>query len=256
MSRRLAGERKVNGLLYRHRTAKIKIRFAFLAALLGALGACAYQNSTLEPDHPIARKFTWFSYLAGDDIRSGCISGSKPHYRFVYNAIYTEQVRAYDLIPAAEAGRYHVKTQVTDQANLANISTDFSTLDLIQPWRPKISVLNIAERELSLLNKALQKSNYFSSQPPDKNLFSIDFYWTVAACISGVFRFNAYLWPSKEFNDLRFVKLLKRWDFTDIPFNPPRSATAFDVYGTNNEDEYVNYFSVKFDSDGKMRIWR
>ena len=53
-------------------------------------------------------------------------------------------------------------------------------------------------------------------------------------------------------NDLRFVKLLKRWDFTDIPFNPPRSATAFDVYGTNNEDEYVNYFSVKFDADGKM----
>ena len=194
--------------------------------------------------------------MAGDDIRSDCLNGSKPRYRFVYNGIYTEQVRAYDLIPSPEAGRYNVKAQVTSEANLTTISGDFSSFDLLQPWRPAVSIHNIAEKELGFLNKALKNSHYFDAAPPDENLFSINFYWTVAACINGVFRFNAYLWPSKKFDGLTFVKLLERWDFTDIPINPPRSATGFDFYGTNDEDEYVNYFSVKFDSNGKMRILR
>ncbi len=242
--------------MYRCRSKLNFIRFAFLVVLIVALGACTYQNSGLEPDHPISRKFTWFSYLGGEDIRNGCTIGSKPRYRFVYNGIYTEQVRTYDLMPASAPGRYHVKVQVTNKANLASFSTDFSSLDLIQPWRPVVSVHNIAEKELRFLNKALKNSHYFSSTPPDENLYSINFYWTVAACIDGAFRFNAYLWPSKKFDGLVFVDLLIRWDQTDVAINPPRTATAFDIYGTNDEDEYVNYFSVKFDSNGKMRIWR
>ena len=179
-----------------------KFRFAIFASLLCLLTACAYDNPTLLPDNPGVRKFTWFSYLAGDDIRAGCVPGSKSRYRFVYNAIYTEQVRSYDLLPSSEAGRYAVKVQVTDRANLSNISLTFSTLDLFQPWRPTVSVLNISDNELKSLNSALKNSHYFSSDPPDINLDSIDFYWTVAACIDGAYRFNAYRWPSQRFEEL------------------------------------------------------
>ncbi len=56
---------------------------AALAAPLLVLSACTYRG---ESDNPVVRRFTWFSYLNGDDIRAACRADTRERYRFVYNA--------------------------------------------------------------------------------------------------------------------------------------------------------------------------
>jgi len=52
----------------------------------------------------LTRELAWFGYLVDDDIRDACRAGLDRD-RFVYTAVYTEQVRAYDLsIDADGAG--------------------------------------------------------------------------------------------------------------------------------------------------------
>src|SRR5690606_6468296 len=62
------------------------------ALCLIVLAACTYRGA----DDPVSRKFSWFSYLNGDDIRRECVAGAADRYRFVYNGINVEQVRTYD----------------------------------------------------------------------------------------------------------------------------------------------------------------
>src|SRR5258708_39640919 len=68
------------------------ILFLGLAGL--ALAGCTYSGGI---DNPLVRKFEWFSYVAGDDIRSKCGPGSPPQYRLGLNPHWDEQVRASDL---------------------------------------------------------------------------------------------------------------------------------------------------------------
>ena len=65
--------------------------------LLWAVGlsACTYQGHI---DEPVTVKATWYSYLAGDDIRQTCVPNGLPRYRLVYNGRYEEQLRSYDLV--------------------------------------------------------------------------------------------------------------------------------------------------------------
>ena len=66
-------------------------------------------------DQPVIRKFTWFSYIGADDIREKCKYSSNPQYRFVYNGVYNEQVRTYDIYQV-EKDRYEIK--LTSQKKL------------------------------------------------------------------------------------------------------------------------------------------
>jgi hypothetical protein len=70
-----------------------------LALGLGiGLAGCAYHGSF---DDPIQRRFQWFSFIGGDDIKAACRPGSSAsidRYRFVYNGRYAEQLRAYELV--------------------------------------------------------------------------------------------------------------------------------------------------------------
>src|SRR5262245_39277258 len=74
----------------RHRRVLSAALWLLPATLLG----CQYTGGV---ENPVARKFTWFSYVGGDDIRRSCTPSSQPQYRLVYNAHWQEQVRAYDL---------------------------------------------------------------------------------------------------------------------------------------------------------------
>ncbi|MDA0240525.1 MAG: hypothetical protein O3A84_10935, partial [Proteobacteria bacterium] len=94
-----------------------------LLILGGLLSACTYQGATVEgfgTDHPITRKFSWFSYVGGEDIRTACVTGAPDRYRFVYNAVYNEQVRSYDLVASPEPGRFDLKAAVSGEANLSS----------------------------------------------------------------------------------------------------------------------------------------
>jgi len=62
------------------------------ALLVLALGAgCTYGGGDIA--EPLQRKFQWFSYVGGDDLKAECAPGRAPRYRFVYNATW-EQINS------------------------------------------------------------------------------------------------------------------------------------------------------------------
>ena len=71
----------------------------FCAALV--LGACEYVE---RPENAAERRFTWFSYLVGEDLKESCRSHAPPRYRFIYNAIFSEQVRTYEINGLSDGG--------------------------------------------------------------------------------------------------------------------------------------------------------
>ena len=80
----------------------------FIFALLGAAACTTYEGP---PSNPVERSLTWFSYLAGDDIRAACRQGGSDHYRFVYNAIYEVQIRGYELTPTPGGAELTVRAR-------------------------------------------------------------------------------------------------------------------------------------------------
>ena len=228
------------------------LRFA-LPILAALLSACAYQGATVPvfgTDNPVARKFSWFSYLAGDDIRNRCGPGAAERYRFVYNAVYTEQVRSYDLVPSPEAGRFDLTVRVTGAADLSSLTTDLARPDLFAPWRPALSTTRLRRVDVDSLAAALRQDGLLGRPARRLELPSIGFYWIVATCRHDRFSLNAILWPASQFDSGLFHKLLFSWDFTDVAVNPPRPTTEFQIYGTNDEEEYVNYFQVRLGPAG------
>jgi hypothetical protein len=212
------------------------------------LSACSYQGGG---DQPVIRKFTWFSYIEADDIRAKCKSSSNSQYRFVYNGVYNEQVRTYDIYQV-EKGRYEIKINVTEEADVSSITLNLEDPDLFQPWNPRSSITNVSVKQINLLERTLKNVGFFVSSPPSGNLTSIDFYWVVSACTDQKFRQNAYIWPEEKFKNAAFPKLLSIWDFTDIPINPPRDTSNFSIYGTTETKNFRNHFNLKFGSDGLL----
>ena len=212
------------------------------------LSSCSYQGGN---EHPVIKKFTWFSYVASEDIRKKCNYTKSSQYRFVYNGVYNEQVRTYDISDVGE-GRYKIKINVTEEADVSSIAFHPDNIDLFRPWRPKTSVTHVSAKEIDVLTKTLTDIGFFVSLPPSINLPSISFYWVVSSCIDGKFQQNAYLWPEENFKKAEFPKLLSVWDFTDIPINPPRETADFSIYGTTETESFRNHFNLKFGSSGLL----
>jgi hypothetical protein len=233
---------------YPHFNFKFGIKTFWAIMLLGLLG-CTFEGGS---DQPAIRKFTWFSYIAADDIQRRCGEAKGDRYRFVYNGVYNEQVRSYDILPA-DKGRYKVVINVAEEAQISSFSLNANNPDLFQPWRPNSSETNLSAADVGILQKTLRNAGFFDSPPPSENLPSIGFYWVISACIDGQFNQNAYLWPNMNFKQAQFGKLLSAWDFTDIPVNPPRETSDFSIYGTNDTEEYRNHFNLRFGRNGLIR---
>ena len=223
--------------------------FGGLAATL--LVSCAYEGSY---ENPVARKFSWFSYLSGDDIRAACKAGAPERIRLVYNAIYTEQVRSYDIAPSAEPGRFDLTARVTGTADLSTVSTSFEAPDPFKPWRPAKSVTSLRPEDLVNLKLALEADGFFAPTRVGLELPSQNFYWVGATCIDGHFHFNAFLWPKDRIDNFTFPKMLFAWDFTDVPVAKPRKATLFDIYGTRIPEDKFTIFTVKLAKNGLWRL--
>ena len=74
---------------------------AFALAFAAAVPASA-QRADRNVDLPIVRSVSWFGYVGGDDIRAACQPGARTHIRLIYNALWEEQVRSYDLFPQSD----------------------------------------------------------------------------------------------------------------------------------------------------------
>jgi hypothetical protein len=208
------------------------------------LVACSYNNK--EDQSPLARKLSWFSYLASDDIRESCGKTVVNQFRFVYNAMYLEQVRTYDLEPI-RGDLSRIKMKITQKAELSLLEIDTKKMDFLKPWRPIKSNTDIRKEDVELLTKSLESVNFFSPNESVTRLSSKDFYWLVTACVRGVFFQRAYLWPEYNFDDIGFISLLKSWDFSNIAYNPPRKTDLFNIYGTKDKEKYSNNFIVTLD---------
>lgn len=179
------------------------------------------QRVTRNVDTPIVRSLNWFGYVGGDDIRAACIPGGRNHIRLVYNALWEEQVRTYEIFlqPDGTAGlNFGV---LADQGNVSNLLVGGGG-DVLNPWRMRQGqrLLNVGEtRQLMGL---LQASAAFGPPRDGLRLPDNDFWWTIASCRNGVWGFQAYHYPTDGFVNVKFAEQLFAWDNVKVPVNRPR----------------------------------
>ena len=203
------------------------MRMASLAALAVSLLAASHawaQRPDRTVDAPIVRSINWFSYVAGDDIRAACQPGARNHLRLIYNAIWKEQVRAYEIFlqPDGTAGMSVGVLQAQGWgADVSNLLVSKGS-EIMDPWgmRKGQRVLEVADaRELVGLMDA---SAAFGPPPDGLRLPDNDFWWTVASCRDGRWGFQAYHHPTDGFAKLKFADKLFALDPVAIKVNRPR----------------------------------
>jgi hypothetical protein len=207
-----------------------------LAVILPA--ACAYQGGT---STPVERNLTWYSFLNGDDIRASCPAGTGDRYRLVYNGVYIEQVRVYDIRAGSPQFPGQMETRVFGGNDVRSI-TFSRPRDAFTPWRGQSVVKPLTDEEVDRVADALRRDSL--AQPLDGRLelASDDFYWIVAACLDGRFHFNAFRWPSPRFTALTFPDLLFAWDATEVPINRPRKVDPLRLYGAQSGQDMRNAY--------------
>ena len=228
---------------------EMKLRSILMLPLIPlAMAACAYQGT---PTTPVERNLTWYSYLNGDDMRPVCTAGAPDHYRLVYNGIYIEQVRAYDAVAGTPQSPGQITSRVLGKTDVRTLRLS-APRDVFTPWRGQTAFTPLGDDQLDRLKEALATD--LDSHPLSGRLElpSDDFYWIVAACMDGEFRFNAFRWPSPRFEALKFPDLLSSWDKTGVPFNQPRKVDLFLLHQASPGEEMRNAlrFNIAAEKNG------
>ena len=225
---------------------------ASLLIVIAVLPACSYVGR----DDALSQRFTWFSYMNGDDIRAHCAPGALDRYRFVYNGVYIQQVRTYDIVPDSASG-FVMRARVLGPSDLSNVTfrdplatLTQDPLEILAPFAGKKGSTGLGGRDIDSLDAALAQSGFFQPAPAGLYLRSDDFFWIGVACIGGRLTFNAFRFPSASFANLTFPRLLFAWDPTGIPVNPPRELTSFDIYGQATVEDKYPRFTLTVGTDG------
>ena len=198
---------------------------ANLVALL-TLGACSAAGPS---SAPVPHTLEWFSYIAGTDMQAACREGAPEGYRFVYNAVYTEHVRTYDLSIDGAGSTGLLRSAVFGGFPVSTISLD----DPLAQWRGEISWASVPPGSIAQIRAALVEAGFFTPPPAGTFLDSGGFYWVVNACIDGRHHFNVFAAPAQPVGELGFFVHLLRYDRTGIAVNPvrPRGARGEDRPG-------------------------
>ena len=187
---------------------------AALCALAVLLGAC---QATGPAGNPVSRTFTWFDYLGGGDIRRSCGPGASPRYRFVYNALWPEQVRTYDVsLGPAPAVETHVFS--------GGVDVSYSGGQLFPSWFGRGTRHELTAREAAGLAQALA-ANVPEPAPIGSFLRSDDYYLTASRCVDGRFSFAAWRMEDADLARLPFLPALLPYDRSGQPVNPPERLT-------------------------------
>ncbi len=200
----------------------MKMRFALALglALLTAATASA-QRADRNVDMPIVRSLHWFGYVGGDDIRGACRPGGRSRIRLVYNALWEEQVRTYEIFLQPDGTAGMEIGVLADQGNVSNILAEGGT-DVLSPWRMKHGQRLLDVAETRRLLELLQASAAFGPPRDGLRLPDNDFWWTVASCRNGTWGFQAYHYPTDGFANVKFAEQLFAWDNVKVPVNRPR----------------------------------
>src|SRR3954471_5052202 len=114
-----------------------KLMTAALGLTLGIIGTASAQRPDRAVEQPVVRSLNWFSYVAAGDIRAACRPGGRNRMRLVYNALWEEQVRTYELFlqPDGTAGlNIGVLVDQGPATNVSNITIG-ELGDVTGPWR-------------------------------------------------------------------------------------------------------------------------
>lgn len=208
---------------------------------IAMFGVAACTTYTGEPANPIERSLTWFSYLAGDDIKAACRSGAPDRYRFVYNGIYQRQIRGYELTPTATGAELTVRAR--------GISGQVDRFGFDHPFGPWEMVNGRAELDNATAAKIVDDFATAVATSPSaagKNLDSNAYYWIVASCSGGVFSLHGFLYPDVDTNALAFAKLLLAHDDSGVPFRAAKHVEGLDR----------DVFSVQINAAGNDLVGR
>lgn len=186
-----------------------QLRMTAIVFAIAGVAGCAYQGGDI--GDPVTRKFHWFSYVEGEDIKSTCQPGTPDRTRLVYNGIYEEQLRMYEL----DGLRRLLTVRVVDQGNGAR----FSAEDLSGPWRAEEKTVPLDEPTYGRLVAAFTASAMFAPPPVGLDLPSHSYYWTAATCKDGRYGFTAWKYPSPAFDAIAFAQPLFALDPTGVPVN-------------------------------------
>jgi hypothetical protein len=206
----------------RTRTKAMKLLLALaIGLILGGAGVASAQRADRNVDMPIVRSLNWFGYVGGDDIRAACRPGGRSRVRLVYNALWEEQVRTYEIFlqPDGTAG-LNVGV-LADQGDVSNLLIERGE-DVLSPWRMKHGQRLLDAAETRQLMGLLQASAAFGPPRDGLRLPDNDFWWTVASCRHGVWGFQAYHYPTDGFANVKFAEQLFAWDSVNVPVNRPR----------------------------------
>jgi hypothetical protein len=211
---------------------------AVFAAAMMVLGACTADpnGEGREIEAPIGRSFYWFRYIGGADIRDTCTSGAPDRLRLVYNAVWGEQVRIYDIVGPRMTARVLTDMSVGLELEISSIG------DLLGPWKARKAdrVLNAAE--LDQLNQALAASGGFGPPASSRDLQSQEFWWSVASCRNGRWGYAAYDFQTDGFARVRFAEPLFALDpmARQLPPPPPRH-TAGERMGRESQQTHSKW---------------
>ncbi len=180
-------------------------------------------DRAVEP--PIVRSFNWFSYVGGDDIRAACAKpGSRNRLRLVYNGLWEDQVRAYEIFLQPDGTAGMTVGVLQGQGTGADLSQLFvrNGDDVTNPWRMRKGQRLLNGGETRELVGLLEASAAFGPPPDGLRLPDNDFWWTVASCRNGVWGFQAYHYPTDGFARVKFAEKLFALDNVPIAVNRPR----------------------------------
>lgn len=208
---------------------------------LAVLAGCA---SGGEVDNPLVRKATWYSFLNGDDLTAACVAdrpGSPVprHLRLVFNGVYAEEVRIYDL--REEGGQTRLALRRLTPAPLT-LSLGGSAAGaagaVFDPWRGETVVVPVTETEAEDL-LAVVIADGLTSDPPPRGLTldSRDFYWVVSGCLGGKRVFNAWRRGTPRHAALTFDDRLAAWPGLARPLPVWREAEP-DSFETRRREQF------------------
>lgn len=197
------------------------LSFLVFGAVLGWAATASAQRADRNVDPPIVRSLNWFGYVGGSDIRAGCTPGSRNRVRLVYNGLWEEQVRTYELFlqPDGTAG-LNIGV-LADQGDLAQLLISQGD-DVTNPWRMRRGQRLLDPSQTRDLMDALRASAAFGPPRDGLRLPDNDFWWTVSSCRDGLWGFQAYHYPTDGFANARFMEKLFALDTVRVAINRPR----------------------------------
>jgi len=183
------------------------------AALMGlTLAGCAAKGPAT---NTFVMRYQWLDYVQGEDIKALCEAGAPARIRLIYNAIFTEEVRTYDLT-AVDQGA----TSMATRRWRGDSAITLRAGSLEGAMAPQEGEAYIGPADTQAIVEALDASGFYAPPPDGLVLRSDDFFWVGSACIDGVFMVQAY--PKSRFADIRFAGLLSQFDPIPEPLPVPR----------------------------------